>query len=244
MTGRLLDFLFHHPYFSVQEIRVAGGGKVGGAEIVTMTGLRHGMNIWRIDPKSIEAKVSNHPWVKRVLVRREFPQRVIIQVEEWVAKGIVVLGRLYYVDADGFIFKEVARGEKVNLPLITGLRRSHFLSHSSFARKRIVESLRLSDLFRKSSISLSEIHFDPQGGIVIYPILYPVTFAMGWGDWAGKLLRLKRVLEEWRGKEDRLTSIDLRFRDQVVVRFRKGVTFSSQRSVTRDQPGLTSSKGL
>ena len=100
-----------------------GGEKFGGNEIVTMAGLKHGMNMWRIEPATIEKKVAKHPWVRRVLVRREFPRRVVIEIEERTPKAIVAMGKLYYVDSDGVVFKEVGAGESVQFPLLTGLRR-------------------------------------------------------------------------------------------------------------------------
>jgi hypothetical protein len=231
MGNHLLSSFLQNPYFSVQEVRVAGGRRVGGSEIIALTGLRRGMKMWKIDPKVIEEKVSRHPWVRRVLVRREFPQRIVIKVEEWVAEGIVVLGRLYYVNAEGFIFKEVAEGEKVDLPLITGLRWGSIESHARSDRQRIAEALRLSDLIGKTSISISEIHFGNHRGVVIYPVTLPIALRMGWGDWPEKVHRLKHVLTKWRGKENRLALLDLSFSDQVVVRLREKVGLRGQQSV-------------
>ena len=112
-------FVFDNPYFSVREIQVRGGGKVGGSEIVAMAGLRHGMNLWNVDAASIEQKLRRHPSVRRVLVRREFPRRVVIDVEERQPRAVVALGKLYYIDSDGFVFKEVGEGEKADFPLLT-----------------------------------------------------------------------------------------------------------------------------
>lgn len=221
LASHLSDSLLDHSYFSVREIKVRGGEKVGGNEIVAMAGLSHGMNIWKIDPGSIERKVGRHPWVKHVLVRREFPHRVVIDVEERLARGIVVLGRLYYVDADGFVFKEIGEEEKVDLPLLTGLRQEDLASHAGSTRQKIQEALRLNDLMGKESLSLSEIYFSPSGGLILYPLAYPVAFHMGWGDWQGKVQRLERVLAVWKGREDRLAALDLSFRDQVVARIKK-----------------------
>lgn len=217
----LHDFLLYHPYFSVREIKVSGGQKVGGSEVVAMAGLSHGMNIWKIDPRAIEEKVSKHPWVKRVLVRREFPHRVVIEVEERMAKGIVVLGKLYYVDVEGLVFKEVGEGENVDFPFLTGLRRVDLLSPADSSRRRIQEALRLGDFLGRSSLSLSEIHFSRGGGVVLYPMAYPIALTMGWGDWQDKIERLERVLSEWGGKEDRLAGLDLSFRDHVVARTKR-----------------------
>lgn len=216
----LRDSFLGHSYFAVQEIKVKGGEKVGGSEIVAMAGMSQGMNIWKIDPEIIERKVAKHPWVKRVLVRRELPRRVVIEVEEREAKGIVVLGRLYYVDPEGFVFKEVEEGENADFPLLTGLQQADLLSQAHATRQKIREALKLSDLMARGPLSISEIHFPAQGGVVLYPMAYPVALRMGWGDWQEKLKRLERVLELWKGREARLTSVDLRFRDQVVARLR------------------------
>ena len=221
---------FENRYFSVREIQVRGGEKVGGDEIVAMAGLRRGMNIWRIEPGAIEKKVAKHPWVRRVLVRRDFPRRVVIEVEERAPKAIVALGQLYYVDTDGVIFKEVGAGENVNFPLLTGLRPEQLARTNPTLRGRIQEAVRLGDLMAKDSRTLSEIHFDESGRLVVYTTAFPVALKMGWGDWDAKLKRLDRVLALWKGNEERLASLDVSFNDQVVARLRKVQGFKNSRN--------------
>ena len=216
------DAFLNHEIFSVREIKVKGGEKVGGSEIVAMAGLSHGVSIWRVDPEAIEKKVARHPWVSRVLARREFPRRLVIEVEEREAKAIAVLGKLYYVDREGFIFKAVEEGERTDLPLLTGLQQEDLRYPTSFAtRQRIQQALRLNELMGKEPFALSEIHFLSQGGLIVYPLGYRVALQMGSGNWEDKLKRLQRVLALWKGNEDRLAVLDLSFRDQVVARIRK-----------------------
>src|SRR3989338_294168 len=221
LGGDLREELLNHPYFSVQEIRVRAGDKVGGSEIVAIAGMNHGMNIWKVDPAAIERKVGKHPWVKRVLVRRELPRRVVIEVEEREAKGIVVLGRLYYVDADGLVFKEVGEGEKTDFPMLTGLKQGDLASQNHAIRQKIREALKVAEMMRQGSLALSEIHFSAHGGLVLYPMVYPIPVHVGWGDWQGKLERLERVLPMWNGKEARLPSPAVSFPHQVGARMRK-----------------------
>jgi cell division protein FtsQ len=221
-ANRFKGHLLGHRYFSVQEIRVIGGEKVSGAEVVDMTGLKAGMNMWKIDPRNIERTVRRHSWAKRVRVRRELPQRLVIQVDEWVAKGIVVLEHLYYVDGEGFVFKRIRKGDKVNFPLITGLQKASIRAGERSSRRKISEALKLSDLVGNEGLRLSEIHFQPRGGVVLYPLAYPVALHMGWGGWREKVQRLKQVFVEWRGRETLLASLDLSFRGQVIARLRKG----------------------
>jgi cell division septal protein FtsQ len=214
-------FIVDSPYFYVREIQVRGGNKVGGSEIVAIAGLRHGMNLWKIEPAAIENKIAKHPWVRRVLVRREFPRRIVIEVEERKPRAIVAMGRLYYVDSDGIVFKEVGEGENVEFPMLTGLRPEELTAANPAIRSRIQDAIRLGELMAKDSHSLSEIHFESSDRLVLYTTAYPVALRMGSGDWEAKLQRLDRVLTLWKGHENRLASLDMSFRDQVVARLRK-----------------------
>jgi len=214
-------FVFNNSYFSVREIQVRGGDKVGGSEIVAITGLKHGMNLWNVDAVAIEKKVLRHPWVRHVLVRREFPRRVVIDVEERRPSAVVALGKLYYVDADGLLFSEVGEGEKNDFPLLTGLRADELASSGPELRRRLQEAMRLGELMQRDGRPLSEIHFEAPDQIVLYGSGLPIALHMGWGDWQEKIQRLDRVLALWKGHEERLASLDMSFRDQVVARLRR-----------------------
>jgi cell division protein FtsQ len=215
------QFIFENQYFSVREIQVHAGGKIGGNEIIALAGLRHGMNLWNIEPTVIEARIAKHPWVRRVLVRRDFPHRVVIDIEERQPKAIVAIGRLYYVDSEGVLFKEVGTGENVQFPMLTGLRPEELATSDVRVRRRIQDALRVGDLMLQDSHALSEIHFDAPDRLVLYTMEHPVALRMGWGDWEAKRQRLNRILGLWKGKEERLASLDVSFRDQVVTRLRR-----------------------
>jgi hypothetical protein len=220
-AGSVRDFVLENPYFGVHEIQVRGGDKVSGDEVAKVAGLRRGMNIWKVDPVSIEKKIAKHPWVRRVLVRREFPRRIVIDVEERTPKAIVVLKKLYYVDADGTVFKEVAANDSVQFPLLTGLRPEQILAPDPVMRKKIQEAMRLGELMAQRSHGLSEIRFEALDRLAVYTTEFPVALHMGWGNWDEKLERLQQLLLLWKGKEDRLASLDMGFRSQVVARLRR-----------------------
>lgn len=220
-ASSLREFVLENPYFSVREIQVRGAEKLNGDEVIAMAGLRRGMSIWRVDLAGIERRIGRHPWVRRVFVRREFPRRVVIDVEERKPKAIVAFRKLYYVDADGVLFKEVGPGENVQFPLLTGLRAEQLNTPDPSTRKRIQEALRLSEMMVQRSHSLSEIHFAKPDRLVVYTTAYPVALHMGWGNWAEKLTKMERLLSLWKGNEERLASLDMGFRDQVVARLRR-----------------------
>jgi cell division protein FtsQ len=216
--AQVQDSFLNHSYFSVREIKVSAGERIGGSEIVAMAGLSHGMNLWKIDTRKIEREIGRHPWVRSVQVRREFPHRVVIQVEERTAKGILVLGKLYYIDADGNVFLQMKEGEKTDLPLLSGLSRQELSYHST--PKKIQSALRLSDQLSQRSLPVSEIEFT-KAGLVLYLASYPVVLHLGLEDWQEKLAMMDRIWAEWKGKETHLASMNLSFHNQVVLRLRK-----------------------
>jgi cell division protein FtsQ len=213
-------FVLESPYFSVSEIQVRGSERIRGGELVAMAGLKHGMTIWNIDPAAIEKKFAKHPWIRRVVVRREFPRRVLIQVEERAPKAILAIGKLYYVDAEGVVFTEVGEADKLGLPMITGLRPEQLSARDPALRRRLKEALRLGELMAMDEHKLSEIHFTAPERVVLYTTAYPTAVHMGWGEWSNKVGRVKRIFSLWKGHEERLSSLDVSFGAQAVVRTR------------------------
>ncbi len=212
------DFFLTHPYFAIREVKVLGAEKVKGADIVVMSGLGPHTRIWSIDPMEMEERVRRHPWVKSVLIRRELPARLVITIEEWTPGAIVALDKLYYVADDGVIFKAVDEEDSVDFPFITGLRAAKLPPEELGTREKLSEAVRFGRRVERTALGLSEIRFQPRGGIILYPVSYSVPFHMGWGDWDEKLGRLEWFLGEFRGKEARFRAVDLSFRGQVVAR--------------------------
>ncbi len=217
----LRDFIVENAYFSVREIQVRAGERVSGTEIIAVAGLRQGMNIWRVDPAAIEMKIAKHPWVRRVLVHREFPRRITIDVDERTPKAIVAFRKLYYVDADGVLFKEVIAGDNMSFPMLTGLSAEELTAPDQTTRMRIQEAVRLGELMGRRAHSLSEIRFDASDRLIVYTTGKPVALRMGWGDWEAKIARAEQLLTLWKGNEERLASLDMSYRDQIVARLRR-----------------------
>jgi len=213
---RLGEYFLLHPYFSVRHLKVKGTTKI--EEVAEIAGIKVGISIWEINLSDVEGQVRKLPWVKKVIARREFPDRIVIELTEHEPKGIVVIrGRPYYTDGEGVIFKQIEAGEKVSYPVITGLTDKDFLSGARSTHQKIHRALRIADIFEKSWLALSQIHFLPDGNVVLYPMAFRVPVLIGDGDWQRKLRRLEQVASSWRGQEDHLASLDLRFNDMVVL---------------------------
>jgi cell division protein FtsQ len=85
-TVALAQFVLRSPHLPVREIRVTTPlEKTSKQEIERATSGRIAGNIFAVDPDEIRAGLQQLPWVRRVTVRRVWPDRLEIGVEEHVA---------------------------------------------------------------------------------------------------------------------------------------------------------------
>src|SRR4029077_3744602 len=117
----------------------------------------------------MERAIAESPWVARATVRRQFPDRVIVDVVERRPKAIVNLGGLFYVDAAGVIFKRLAGGDNVDFPVVTGLRLADL--EGPEGRELLARALELQGLLERDPAfgpsRVSELHVSRESGVSV-----------------------------------------------------------------------------
>jgi cell division protein FtsQ len=213
------SWLEHHPYFALEEIMVSPTHHVHPGELLQFADVRPGMSIWRFPAAVLAARLTAHPWVRAARVRRELPRRLVIDVVEREPVAVVMLGGLFYVDRFGVVFAPLGPRERLDLPLITGVRGAgmpiHLAMRHALKALRFVEAAALP--FR-----VSEVHIDEEQGVQVFPVEPPVAVTLGWGRLKTKTERLGEVLTAFAGRETEIREIDLTFRAQAVIRLRRG----------------------
>ncbi len=219
--------LRHHPYFAIDELVISGHGpSLTEDAIRDWLGVRDGSSLWEASPARLRERLEAHPRIAWAAVRREFPGRFEIKVREHRPQAIAVLDELYYVDRGGAIFGPLAEGDSRDYPVITGLGTAMPEGLRTWTLRRALRLLR--SCSRGSCWGgVSEIHLDPRWGVVLYPTAPAVPIVLGWRNWPEKLDRATRALAAWRGATDRLASVDVRFRKQVVAKLRQPVEAGS-----------------
>lgn len=96
-------FLFvHSSFFYIDVITVQGADKLGSAEVIRLSGLHIGQNIFSVDGNQISHALRVHPMVKEVKVIRHWPRHLEIQVEERQAWALTPYqGAFLCLDMDG-----------------------------------------------------------------------------------------------------------------------------------------------
>jgi cell division protein FtsQ len=207
-----------HPYFTVREISVQGAERyLSEAAVVAWLDIAPGVSVWDVAPSRARARLEAHPFVARAAVRREFPDRLRIEVHERRPEATVLLDRLYYLDRTGTVFGPLDDHQGRDYPVITGVEENAPVGRRAVFLRRLARLARL--CARRGCFGgVSELHLHPELGVVLNPSAPRVSVVLGWGSWAEKIERAERALERWSDGDGRMASVDLRFRNQVVVK--------------------------
>lgn len=214
-------WLVTSPRFAVSEVEVRGASRLPAAEIIAASGIRGGVNLWKIDARAAAAAVEGLAAVRRAEVIRAFPNRVTIVVEERRPFTLVHAGRLHWIDEDGVRVASEARAVTVSLPVISGLTDDEIASASRAPSERVLTGVRLiRTLLRAGSpllAQISEVDVGRSDGPVLYTV-DGIEVRLGAEEWDSRIPRLAGVLAQVASSGQAVSAIDLRFRDQVVLK--------------------------
>ncbi|HEU5195356.1 MAG TPA: FtsQ-type POTRA domain-containing protein [Methylomirabilota bacterium] len=207
------------PRFAVTAVEVRGASRVPPERILEVSGIVHGANLWRINPEHVRARLEELPEIRRADVVRELPNRVSIVVEERRPFTLVHAGRLHWLDEDGRVLGEEHHAVVPEVPVISGLSEDELTSMRTAPGPRARQAITLIRALLRTGSTLageiSEIDMSRPEGPVLYT-LDGVEVRLGSEEWEERLARLEGVLAQVATQD--VNGVDLRFRDQVVLR--------------------------
>lgn len=116
----IIAFATCSPIFNIQNIEVVNNSQLSPETIVSLSELSVGQNIFKFWKNDVENKIKSNAYIKNVELKREFPNKIQINVEEREAKfSVPVLGEYAYISTQGYIL-EITQNE-LNLPIINGI---------------------------------------------------------------------------------------------------------------------------
>lgn len=203
----------------VEHVVFEGQSQATANELRHLADLHNGVRIWEVDDKRVEAAVERHPWVRHAEVRRAFPNRVTITVDEHVPVALFHYDQLYYVDSDGVAFLP-ADGRDLDYPSLTGVTASLEASHPELPRTVVLEALGLmASLDERGLLSvdrIDEVHFAATHGFTVRSGGSRILFALD--DIDAQLDRFAALLTSGTVDLDRPFHVDLGPRSVAIVR--------------------------
>jgi cell division septal protein FtsQ len=107
-----LAWLVAGPAFQVHHVDVSGTRHLHTEEVVAVAGLEKPGSVFGVDPAGTRRKLAATPWVRSAQVTTQLPDRVLLQVEEWVPVATYRAGPgpAYFLSDQGTVLGEAPGG--------------------------------------------------------------------------------------------------------------------------------------
>ena len=223
-------------YFFVSSIEVHGEKRLTDREIIDLSGIKEGDNIFAVDLKSVSEKLSRQPWIRFAEVDRRLPDSLIIRVEERQPVALARIGdRLFLVDSDGTCFKSFSESEGFSAPVITGIDTDAGPDKISGKNPPPVNTARMADALKIINMSqrgvralgynnISQINFPDDQTVVIYTADRAVPFHINREGIKKQFYRAEKILFQLynSGQYPKVVSVNVGYgKEMALARLKK-----------------------
>lgn len=210
--------------FAIQRVEITGAELLTPSEVLSASGVRSGQNLWD-DRTAWVQSLKAHGGIESARITRRAPGTLRIRIEEKEPVAFVEAGALRLATGSGELLPVDPSRAPLDLPIVradwtdsTGAR---------VARRLLAEAGRLSAIDPGLIGEVSEIR--PEGGEALVLSHRLAELIVPTGAEPTRIAELRAVLADLEARagaealERTRIRVDLRFRDQIVVRFPSSV---------------------
>lgn len=213
--------LFKIEFLKAKIISVSGNRHLSDEEVKRISGVEGG-NFLTVSLEEAALRLVKNSWIRGVDLRRRFPNKISIAINERLPFAMVKLNNMNLIDEEGVILSRTSETLQRELPLISGFNENISLKEGdkiSFPNlKTGIETLKeiqSKELFPVSDISVIDVK-DP-----LNPVLtvknYPGQIYLGVGGLDEKIKKLRAFSSNKKESFPLVSYIDLRFKNRVIV---------------------------
>jgi len=197
---------------TVEKILILGIYHLEEKDILRGINIKKGESLLNLSLKEVMKKLRRNPWIKKVSLRKQFPDTLLIKIEETTPKALLNLNNhMFLIDEEGNILERVRNKSIPFLPVIKNINPKNI--------KAILEALKLIDVLNEKGILRDkgsiEIGLRPYG---LQMNIDGEIIKVGYGKYTEKLERWRELEPEIRKRGIPIQYVDLRFKDSVIVK--------------------------
>lgn len=214
------SWLGHSRLFAVRLVDMNPCAHVTREEVLGILGAGTGGNIWTLSTEEIGRRLRSHPWIRTVSVRKAFPDRLVVRIEERVPRAMVNLDRLWYVDDLGTMFKRLTAYDSKAFPIVTGFSAADLSSRDAVALANLRRTLELLNMAEAGALrqNVSEVHFDAQDGYTLVTRDTGLQFVIGTMDFREAMKRIDQAVPRLSRLGQTQGAVDLKHEGRIFVR--------------------------
>ena len=112
-------FFMMSSVFNIKEIIVSNNSKISSEEIMELSKLKTGINMFKTSNKSVRNGIKENPYIENVRIKKDVTGRVELEVEERVPTYMLKFANAYvYINNQGYMLEITET--PLQLPIITG----------------------------------------------------------------------------------------------------------------------------
>lgn len=211
-------FFLLSPIFSIESIEVIGNSSITSNYIVSSSGILYGENILRINKFNAVDKVNSLPVIKSASIKRIWPNKLVITVEEKEAIAeIKFYGSKLCVSEAGDVIKVVTDDSVTGLPILEGITVKDVIVGEYVEcneKEKLEKYLFVLNKLKENDMLSGVKKLTENDGILVHFEIGHVAFLGDIDNLQYKVAWLKSVWE----KEETPSYIDLHNLDKVVTR--------------------------
>jgi cell division protein FtsQ len=214
------SWITRSPLFTVRTIDMNRCSNVSLEEVWAIVRGDGSGILWSVPAKEVARRLSGHPWVRSVSVRKSFPDRLVVRIQERTPVAMVNLDVLHYLDEEGRPFKRLTAYDPKNLAIVTGFSRGDLLRKDPVTVRDLRKTLDLLRSVEAGSLrqNVSEIHFDAQDGYTVVTRDAGLQLKVGTIDVKEAIRRIEAAMPRISGTTRSSGIADLKTEGRVFMR--------------------------
>lgn len=122
-----LIFILSSELFSLKSIYVTGNKTISKDDIINLSHLQYGKNLFKVNKKKIVRSIFRNPKIKAVRIKRILPSGMSLDIIERDAIAIIpYLGSYLNIDEEALIIAVTGLSKETNVPIIEGFEFNDF----------------------------------------------------------------------------------------------------------------------
>jgi cell division protein FtsQ len=209
------------PLFQLDAVDIEGADHLIDLKALELIPVEKGINIFAVDLKAIENIMEQDPRIREVSIRRRLPSTIAVAIQEREPVMLIGGDRLLALDEEGMVMPIDETMRPLDIPILTGVNLPvdpgdgghHLCIQKCLEIKRIIE--------QEAPVlwdAVSEINLTQPESPRLYLVPGGTEVWLGGGDLRTQVQRLWFVLRDLTAKGIAVSTMDARFKEQVVCR--------------------------
>lgn len=220
---RVYQLVCRADYFRLQTIQIAGNRALTRDDVLYLLALTPEITLLQLDLPSMAARLTRHPYVKAVAIRRRFPTALSVTMQERVPYLVVASKwQRMVMDVEGVVLRPFMPSLDRELPQFN-LRRKRALTPGMRLQQEdaqravaLVQAYQTSRLVKMMHLVALEVE---ASGISIWQVEpYDFDIRIGAENVPGQLRRLATVLPYITQRNLAIQRVDISYRQRVIVK--------------------------